>query len=447
MTPGVVAAFLVGESEPPSADLLRKWRLAGHAYTVLPAEHPVRAALRADYLGALARHAALKAEVLPLLRAWHAAGIEALVFKGFALAEWVYPVPGGRFHGDVDVLLSPKDIPRATEIAREAGWLEATNSARAGRPYAHGACTLICPGGGGVTEIDVHRYVLHSMTPWVRVPRRITEAVWARSRERHWEGVVVREPDPVDALLILMLQRCWGGDRWRLKPHDVLDVRVLQTRAGVSHEMLLTRARELGCERTLALFLERCDPEAGRLDLAVPSGARLRRWRIAVAREGGITMLAAKPLGRVVRSPRVLVDTLRALPVVWRVRRALDTHRDMRSLLTHLDSRMPESEERLAGGPVPTERVWRGVRWAMALLPRGPHGACVVRSLALLVVLRRSGHPAIFVSGVRRESGEITGHAWVELHGRVLPELEEPINRHLFQVNFTFPATPERGGR
>lgn len=435
-----LAAFVLGHGEPPSPATLRGAGLAAYAHAVLPAEHPARAALRGDYLGALARHVAIEREVVPLFAAWRAAGIEALCFKGFALATWWYPVAGTRFHGDVDVALRAADLPRAAAIAAAAGWREELSSAADGRPYVHGAYVLQRPGGAAM--VDVHRFVIHSSTPWTRVPRRITDAVWAASRERTIGDVAVREPDPVDAVILLALQRCWGGDRWHLQAHDALDVRILCDGAGITRDALAARARELGCARTLELFLARCDPEGGVFDLERPAREAVRQWRRAIRKESGVAILVALPIHRALRAPGALADTVRALAPVWRVRRALDRERDVRRLLASLTAQASPAQPPARGGIPPLharEHVVRGVRWATQLLPLGAHGRCLVRSLALYVELRRAGWPVVFVSGVRRDAERVAGHAWVELDGRVLPELGEPNNRSLYAVNLRYP--------
>jgi len=84
----------------------------------------------------------------------------------------------------------------------------------------------------------------------------------------------------------------------------------------------------------------------------------------------------------------------------------------------------------------------RGTRWALRLLPDGEVGGCVVRSLVLYRTLRRRGLPVDFVSGVRRDGDRVVGHAWVELNGIVVPELDEPTNPHIFRVNFRYPGMP-----
>lgn len=426
-----VAAWLLGRGDPPPADELRAAGLAAYAYSVLPPQHPHRAALRTDFLAALTRHHRIKAELLPLLRAWQQAGIQVLLFKGFHLAEFVYPVPGARFHGDVDVLLRPEHVAEARRTAERAGWGVDYDSAEVGHASFHTAVELVSPGRGVL--MDVHRYAVESTIPWSRRKRRVTDAVWARARTREWEGVRVWEMDAVDALLVgLVLGRGWGADAWSVKAHDAVDWRLLRERCGVEEAGLQARARELGCTRTLRLFRERCDPDAGRLLLGPPSRAWLRRARALSAMEnfayGGVLLRAR-------RAPRIAAEAALALRYVLRARRAVRGRPDMRELLASLTP----GGDAVPGSLARRFHTTRGVRWAARLLPRSPGGGWLVRPLALYTALREQGWPVSFVSGERRQEGRVTRHAWVELDGRVLPELSEPTNPEVYRESFRYP--------
>lgn len=290
-----LSRWLLGHGEPPSAHVLRRMGLAAHAYTVLPVEHEQRPSLRPDFLVSLRRHEEIKRELVPLLAAWRAEGLDVLLFKGFHLAEFVYPAPGARFHGDVDLLMRPEHLARAAEIARAMGWHEVGPRAP-GPSFSHHAFTLLRL--GGATLIEVHRWMVHARLPWSGVQRRITEAVWRASAPCNLEGVQLREPSPVDALLVgVVLQRFWSLYPWELKPFDVVDFQHLTTRRAVRREELWVRARELRCERTLAIFLDRCDPDRGCFEFTPPRQVETRRWNAAVFRERGL-LGAAEKIGR-----------------------------------------------------------------------------------------------------------------------------------------------------
>jgi hypothetical protein len=52
-------------------------------------------------------------------------------------------------------------------------------------------------------------------------------------------------------------------------------------------------------------------------------------------------------------------------------------------------------------------------------------GSCIPRSLALARLLRLHGLAARVRVGLRRDGGDLAGHAWVEHHGAVLDDREE----------------------
>jgi len=430
-----LAAWLLDPaSEPPSVATLRAVGLAAHAYASLPPEHATRPLLRRDFLAARVRHERIKAELLPLIRAWNAAGIEPLLFKGFHLAEFVYQTPGMRFHGDVDVLVGPRQIDEASAIAASLGWSEAFTTAAVGEPYLHNACTLFGPEGAAC--IDLHRWALPCLTPFHRVPRRVTQAVWDAARQRTWEGTRIYEMSPADAAIIgVMLARCWGADRWHLKPHDAPDLSLLLARAGASGADIRTRARELGAERTVSHFLARCDPTNGRLSVRAPTPRELRRWDRDAFREYGPLGATERWLRRLALMPSIVRSVVRAVPSVLMARIALRRHRDMPALLDALTAPV---------GPGPCSpgtrmAVVQGVTRALRMIPRNTRGDCLLRALTLFVALRRVGCPVRFVSGVRRETSGVVGHAWVELDGRVLAELSEPDNRNSYAVVYEYP--------
>ncbi|MEO7331161.1 MAG: lasso peptide biosynthesis B2 protein [Minicystis sp.] len=77
---------------------------------------------------------------------------------------------------------------------------------------------------------------------------------------------------------------------------------------------------------------------------------------------------------------------------------------------------------------------------AQALLSRLRLGrfvpdTCLYRSLARYSILRRAGHPARFVMGLRPSEPEILGHAWVELDGAPVGETVDPA----LVVTFAYP--------
>ena len=429
-----VADFVLGAGEPPALEVLRRARLGAYAYTALPGDHPYRAELRKEYLAAAVRHERIKRELVPLITAWRKAGIEVLLFKGFHLAEFFYPYPGSRFHGDVDVLMREEDLEPAAQIAAELGW--------GGGPAPddpiwrshRGAYTLWFPGGD--TQVDVQRYVVHSLMPWARKARRLTEAVWASSVELAWEGTTVPIPGPVDAALIcLILHRSWESAPWQLKVFDPIDLRILGERGSVTREALRARAKEVGGERTLAAFLERCDPWSGRWATERPGLDT--RLRFGVGRWLERTPEKAEKLAiRSSRLPFLALAALRALPALVRVLYVVRREPNLWKLMASL-TRPPA---RRRGSLAWRRYTVSALRHLARLAPRGGAGLCLVRSLAIYVALRQQGWPVVFASGVRRDGDGVVGHAWVEYGGRPLPELGEGAAACRYVVNFRYPA-------
>jgi hypothetical protein len=263
---------------------------------------------------------------------------------------------------------------------------------------------------------------------------RITETVWRDSRVRQWDGVPIREMNEVDSALVgIILQRCWSGDGWRLKAADYVDLALLLQRAGKSRQDLLERARRLGCDRTFRLYEERCAPWRGVLDLRAVGMARKRRLDWAVCRERLPRSVEFFPI-RVVKIPAIARELARMALVQAAVRR----QRDLSRLLAYLT---PPRAVRRPLHPIDRAVLVSNVRRAQRLC----RGTCKESALSLYRTLRQHGHPAVFVSGIRDgETDDAAGHAWVELDGRVLPELNEPNNREVYRVDFVYPA-PDAG--
>lgn len=120
-----------------------------------------------------------------------------------------------------------------------------------------------------------------------------------------------------------------------------------------------------------------------------------------------------------------------------------------RQLPAILQQPLPEAMARLTpdvGGirPLPDETTTRQLADLAALLERqSPLGLCLRRSLVRYHYLRQLGIPVVvrfgakFVDGVQER--DVTGHAWLEVNGRVYHEPEE--NWRGFTVMFTWPPS------
>lgn len=392
--------FLLGRDDPPP-DLgrLAGSPLAAYAATRL-GDRPGAEALRRALLLASARHLAVRAEVAALLRAWREAGLEALLFKGFALAEWTYPAPGGRHYSDVDLLLPSGRASAAAEAAERLGWTVAwradgpatAHSLRSDAYRGHELLQLV-HGRLGV-QLDVHRRLVHNnhnRLPFASRQARITRLAWAASREVAWEGTRVRLLAGADAVLVgLVLNRAWSGEDWELRPHDYLDFALLVERHGLTERALRERARALGCGRTLELFLERCDPFRRHLDLRPPGAAQRHLWNLRVASERGNRYLERAMLGALdaLAAP---AEVLRELPGTARALRLARAAGGPAAAAARLE---PLPAPRRPLRPRAWEAIKRGVHRSLRLLGADPAAHPELEALALLAALRRRSVPA-----------------------------------------------------
>ncbi|UBV43189.1 nucleotidyltransferase family protein [Deinococcus taeanensis] len=413
---------------------VRRAGLGGAVRARLPHGHPWRAALRADALALALRHQQIRSELRPLLTAWAEQGIPALLFKGFALSEFMYGTRGERFYGDVDLLLPPDPsvVQRAVQIAADLGW---RNDGQHLTPahWRHESAHLFSP--AGAARVDVHRWLVSPLFVGRARAAHLTAGLWQRSRTVDWDGVRVLRPDPRDELLLtLMISRCWGGDLGGLKPADSLDLARLRQASGCTAAELDAHAFRLGARHTWRAFQVLCDPH----HLEV----RVEHTRPVLRRAAGADRVRVHPgpLNRFKRVAQVLPHLpaafADALWAVWTVRRGGDPR-------THLRRATPPGVPRPLGPPQ-QDPVLAARRVVTRLLhPRQyRNGVCVPLAYATYRGLRRAGHPAVFVSGVARSPGGPVGHAWVEDHLGPMDLYGQPFNRQTFRVLFQYPDAP-----
>ncbi len=396
--------FLLGDAtSEPSLEALRATGLVGHAFTRLP-QHPQRAQLRAGFLYLSARHVTARRVIADLLRAWNEAGLTPFVFKGFHVAEFVYPTPGLRGYADVDMVVAEEDVPIACRVATTVGWTVAWQSglgddmlALHGPEYLGHEVAHLHHAGVDL-KIDLHRRIVHNIhnqRPAERVARRLTAAALADAQTVSWEGARLRVPDPTDAVVFgLALNRCWGSDGWRVKPRDYADFEALVARAGVNHRSVMARASSLGVGYTVGVFVDRCDPQRQRLDLRTPSWWTLRRWHLGAWRERG-PVDALRSWMWLHETLRETVTLARVLPVVADTRRRIRRGDD--------PSAWPRGAHPLPAPGRVGSWAWRGLRRAlhrsMRLLRVAADERSTLTVLSAYRLLRSRGVPVEIDAG------------------------------------------------
>jgi hypothetical protein len=398
--------FLCGDPDAvPSLEVLRSRRLEAWAYTALPTGHPLKATCKPAFMMARARHELMKQEVIQMVRAWNAAGIEPVLYKGFALAEFTYPQPGTRFHGDVDVLVRPEYFRRALEVGYDLGW-------QTPQPIEHWLFNqstnpheLSLKKHRANAAFDVHQRLVPAALPWTAREHAMTQAAWQNSRRVEWEGCQIRLLSPEDAFVFgLVISRCWSGDGWRLKSHDLLDGLAL-IQHGLTRERVLVRAASLKVSRTVNAFLERCDPFAPKLNVVPLSFLQVFLLELNSSAEhlplmfSRIAMRFLRTVGAVMAAPAVL-------PLWFEVRRQLRRQPDLNLALDALERRNP-----IAFRVHHTSLIW----W---LARRFKQTSSLDWPVMVYIALKRQGANPTFRLG---ESDGIR-RAWVEVDAKVLPE-------------------------
>jgi hypothetical protein len=89
----------------------------------LAADEPAARVLARHLAHGRARMTRIRDGALPVLARMEAAGLAPGIIKGFHTAHEYFPEAGARPTADVDLVLAPEHVPRATEILRDAGFV------------------------------------------------------------------------------------------------------------------------------------------------------------------------------------------------------------------------------------------------------------------------------------------------------------------------------------
>jgi hypothetical protein len=165
------------------------WCCVQDQLDVLPG--PVVAVMRERYRAYTIRNVRLRHYLLAALRALNGAGIVALVFKGaLTLVDGTHPEIGMRWFTDLDLLVTPEDVPGAEAALRGIGY-----HADRSQPWITYGRPLLRVGAPG--PIDLHSALgspaIASVLP--------AGEVWASSTEITVAGASARAPSPTHQVL------------------------------------------------------------------------------------------------------------------------------------------------------------------------------------------------------------------------------------------------------
>ena len=430
-------SFLLGviPAENLPLELMTDSRLFPLFYSSLPANHKHKAKFRPAFLAATARHAMFKVRILELVRAWNAAGIVPMLFKGFLMAEFVYDTPANRYYGDVDVIVRESDAARASQVAATfPGWVEVWNRVGNVTDFSHEESHIFSTDKN--IALDLHRLALHNYGSHITQARKVTAAMWENAQEQSWENCSIMLPSAEDCALVgIVLARSWTHDAdIGVKPNDPTDLINLSQKWGLTREGLLSRASAFDLKDVVTAYLERCDPWRQKLTLGGVPKEVIFGWRASFPRNWRSDWNKNRR-ERLFRAPVVALEMLQQIPNLLRVKALMRQEINLQTIMERNEPK-PRSNPDLSMARI--SQVIRGLSWALRLL--GPHtDPCVPRSLSVYHALKAEGHKVEFVSGVRRNNGKLEGHAWVELNGFPLEAFGDIQASQVFKENFRYP--------
>ena len=289
-------AYLVGAAQAHGTAPLLYWHLTRLGPDAIPA--PIRGDLRQWFHANACHNLLLTDELLRLLRLFTAHRVRVVPFKGPTLAAYAYGNLALRQFIDLDLLVSPPDLPRARELLAVEGY-------RSGLPLASAQEEAY------LASIGQMPFVRDDGTCMVELHARIAprdfhfpigaERLVPRLRPVSLNGKEVLALAGEDLLLVLCAhgaKHLWPCLGW------VCDVaELLRVPAEMNWPAVVEEARSLRCERILLLGLLLAHDL---LQAPVPEDAKHRGWAPPLA--GCRWLRAAKwPPGAALARPPELV--------------------------------------------------------------------------------------------------------------------------------------------
>jgi hypothetical protein len=227
--------------------LLARWLSEERQLSVPPASlRELQAA--ADALAA--RSFSLTTELVRLVGVLEAGGIPVIPYKGPALATSLYGSLLLRPCGDLDLLVPPADVPRATEILIADGY----QPKRALSPAEQGALLRNDYARGFVRDEGRLLLELHwGFRPRYCAFRVEIDRLWERQTAITVAGRSMRSLAPEDLLLVLCTHASWH--LWARLQWIVDVAELIRAHPALGWEAVEERATRYGCRRMLWLGL------------------------------------------------------------------------------------------------------------------------------------------------------------------------------------------------
>ncbi len=208
----------------------------------------IQSALRARYLRHCQRTMRFSAELAEILRHFQERGIPVIAQKGPALAHLLYADSAMREFGDLDLLVSPTDVPRAVGALMELGYEKNLRlSPRQERAYLRSGYEYVFGRGEERNLIELQ---------WNLLPRFYAVDVnmgelFARSQVHEFDGCRARVLGVEDQFIFLCVHAAkhqWG------QLGMVRDIAAI-ARRDVDWEFVMREARRVGILRMVTISL------------------------------------------------------------------------------------------------------------------------------------------------------------------------------------------------
>ncbi len=193
-----------------------------------------------------ARHLALDAATIDVVRTLGGAGIDSLLLKGPVTASRLYAdEPHRRCYGDVDLLVSPGEFDHAEAALGFAGYRGAHPGLRPSEIGPQEATWLTV--GPDRLAVDLHRTL-----PGVRDAAELWRALWAAHESITLQGIPVAVPNRCGSALIVALHASHPG-RSRQPYRDL--ARAAEVFDDAEWSAAVALARHVGAEAGMAAGL------------------------------------------------------------------------------------------------------------------------------------------------------------------------------------------------
>ncbi len=240
--------YLIQLADRHGLQPLLYWHLNATCGEIVPTAHLSR--LRDAFRRVSALNIFLTRELQRLLTLFTAQGIEAIPYKGPALAAEIYGNIALRQFSDLDILVRPGAVPRARDILLTEGYapLPALNDAQQA-VLLRTQCNLPFTRERKRLVVELHWAVSARLFAQPFEPNDL----WARLKHGLLDGSEINRPAPEDLLLALCVhgsKHLWERLAW------VCDIAgLIESRPDLQWATLIARARASGSERMLLLGL------------------------------------------------------------------------------------------------------------------------------------------------------------------------------------------------